>query len=71
MKLTLVTCLDYADMQSRDPEDRPANITVGAGRAILANRLSHFLNIKGPRFVGSTDTLDGVLSELIVSQYDN
>ncbi|KAL9013538.1 MAG: hypothetical protein Q9173_001776 [Seirophora scorigena] len=39
---------DYGDMQGRDPEDRPAGITVGAGRAILANRLSHFLNIKGP-----------------------
>lgn len=40
--------LDYGDMQLRDPDDRPANITVGVGRAILANRLSHFLNIKGP-----------------------
>ncbi|CAD6449305.1 eb0964f1-27a5-46b6-9504-99d5323d2a22 [Sclerotinia trifoliorum] len=39
---------DYGDMQNRDPEDRPANITVGVGRAIMANRLSHFLNIKGP-----------------------
>ncbi|KAI9148345.1 putative polyketide synthase protein [Paramyrothecium foliicola] len=39
---------DYADMQGRDPENRPANITVGIGRAILANRLSHFLNVKGP-----------------------
>ena len=35
-------------MQGRDPEDRPASITVGVGRAILANRLSHFLNVKGP-----------------------
>jgi len=35
-------------MQSRDPEDRPAGITVGIGRAILANRLSRFLNVKGP-----------------------
>ncbi|KAI1504774.1 hypothetical protein F5X99DRAFT_405775 [Biscogniauxia marginata] len=39
---------DYADMQNRDPEDRPANNALGVGRAILANRLSHFLNIKGP-----------------------
>ncbi|KAI1213019.1 uncharacterized protein F4807DRAFT_471537 [Annulohypoxylon truncatum] len=39
---------DYADMQSRDPEDRPPNNALGVGRAILANRLSHFLNIKGP-----------------------
>ncbi|KAI0896802.1 hypothetical protein F4806DRAFT_508595 [Annulohypoxylon nitens] len=39
---------DYADMHSRDPEDRPANNAVGVARALLANRLSHFLNIKGP-----------------------
>ncbi|KAI0383025.1 hypothetical protein F5Y04DRAFT_270134 [Hypomontagnella monticulosa] len=39
---------DYADMQNRDPEDRPPNNALGVGRAILANRLSHFLNIKGP-----------------------
>ncbi|KAK3292170.1 uncharacterized protein B0H64DRAFT_466731 [Chaetomium fimeti] len=35
-------------MQNRDPEDRPANNALGVGRAILANRLSHFLNIRGP-----------------------
>lgn len=39
---------DYGDMQNRDPEDRPANNALGVGRAILANRLSHFLNVKGP-----------------------
>ncbi|KAA8565524.1 hypothetical protein EYC84_009381 [Monilinia fructicola] len=39
---------DYADMQNRDPEDRSAGFTVGVDRAIMANRLSHFLNIKGP-----------------------
>jgi acyl transferase domain-containing protein len=39
---------DYDTMSNRDPEDRPANIAIGIGRAILANRLSHFLNIKGP-----------------------
>ena len=40
---------DYADMQARDPDDRAPSITVGVGRAILSNRISHFLNIKGPR----------------------
>ena len=39
---------DYADMHNRDPEDRPSNNAIGTGRTILANRLSHFLNIKGP-----------------------
>lgn len=42
---------DYSDMHARDPEDRPPSVTVGVGRAILSNRLSHFLNIKGPRYV--------------------
>ncbi|KAK3949214.1 thiolase-like protein [Pseudoneurospora amorphoporcata] len=39
---------DYGDMQNRDPEDFPPNIGIGVGRAIQANRISHFLNIKGP-----------------------
>ncbi|GAW26927.1 putative polyketide synthase [Rosellinia necatrix] len=39
---------DYADMHNRDPEDRPSNSVVGIARALLANRLSHFLNVKGP-----------------------
>jgi hypothetical protein len=37
-------------MQMRDPEDRAEGITIGAGRAILSNRISHFLNIKGARY---------------------
>ena len=41
---------DYQDMQFRDPEDRVTGITVGAGRAILSNRISHFFNLKGPRY---------------------
>ena len=44
------TYADYLDMQMRDPEDRAEGITIGAGRAILSNRISHFLNIKGARY---------------------
>lgn len=40
---------DYGDMQARDPENRASATVVGVGRAMLSNRLSHFLNIKGPR----------------------
>lgn len=43
--------LDYGDNLGRDPEDRPPGTLVGLGRAILSNRISHFLNIKGPRYV--------------------
>ncbi|GKT64373.1 polyketide synthase [Colletotrichum tofieldiae] len=39
---------DYGDMQARDPEDRAAATVVGIGRAMLSNRISHFLNIHGP-----------------------
>lgn len=37
---------DYKDLHARDPEDRPANATVGLVPAILSNRISHFLNLK-------------------------
>ncbi|KAI4952622.1 Type I Iterative PKS [Alternaria rosae] len=40
--------VDYADMQARDPDDRAPSVTIGVGRAILSNRISHFLNIHGP-----------------------
>lgn len=43
--------VDYQDIQMRDPEDRVDGMTIGVGRAILSNRISHFLNIKGPRYV--------------------
>lgn len=39
--------VDYQDIQMRDPEDRVDGMTIGVGRAILSNRISHFLNIKG------------------------
>lgn len=42
---------DYGDIQARDPEDRAPATVIGTGRAMLSNRISHFLNIKGPRCV--------------------
>jgi len=42
---------DYGDMQARDPEERAPATSIGIGRAMLSNRISHFLNIKGPRLV--------------------
>lgn len=41
-----VGLLDYRDVHARDPEDRPADATVGLVPAILSNRISHFLNLK-------------------------
>ncbi|KAI1131759.1 hypothetical protein F5Y10DRAFT_285688 [Nemania abortiva] len=53
---------DYGDAQNRDPENRPANNAIGVGRAIMANRISNFLNIKGPSV-----TIDTACSGSLVS----
>lgn len=53
---------DYGDMASRDPEDRPAGSPLGIARSMLSNRLSHFLNVKGPSM-----TLDTACSSSMVS----
>ncbi|KXX76491.1 Lovastatin diketide synthase LovF [Madurella mycetomatis] len=52
---------DYGDIQNRDPLDRAPNHVIGIGRASMANRLSHFLNIKGPSV-----TLDTACSSSMV-----
>jgi acyl transferase domain-containing protein len=44
----LTLTADYGDIQNRDPLDRVTNQVVGIGRASMANRLSYFLNTKGP-----------------------
>jgi acyl transferase domain-containing protein len=40
---------DYADIQTRDPEDHIPSVTIGVGRALLSNRVRHFFNITSPR----------------------
>lgn len=57
-------CTDYLDMIFKDPEDKAPNTAIGNGRAIQANRLSYFLNTKGPSITidtacsGSLQALD-------------
>ncbi|KAK3903543.1 putative polyketide synthase protein [Staphylotrichum tortipilum] len=60
---------DYDTMQSRDPEDRPAGITVGVGRSILTNRLSHFLNLKGPSMTIDTACSGSLIGLDIACRY--
>lgn len=48
-------------MQNRDASDRPPNFAIGVGRSIMANRLSDFLNVKGPSI-----TVDTACSESLV-----
>ncbi|KAK7959096.1 Beta-ketoacyl synthase [Apiospora aurea] len=68
IKSKLISCVvgsyasDYSDVQSRDPEDKTPNHTVGSGRAMLSNRISHFLDIKGPSV-----TIDTACSGSLVS----
>ncbi|EFQ35393.1 beta-ketoacyl synthase domain-containing protein [Colletotrichum graminicola] len=52
---------DYGDMGARDPEDRSPGHGLGIARTILANRISHFLNIHGPSV-----TLDTACSSSLV-----
>ncbi|KAJ5753204.1 Acyl transferase/acyl hydrolase/lysophospholipase [Penicillium odoratum] len=54
--------VDYQDMQMRDPEDRVDGMTIGVGRAILSNRISHFLNLRG-----ASMTIDTACSGSLVS----
>ncbi|KAI0194583.1 putative polyketide synthase [Astrocystis sublimbata] len=56
------SAVDYHDMISRDPEDRTESPTTGAGRALLSNRISHFLNIHGPSM-----TIDTACSSSLVA----
>ena len=41
--------LDYEAMSIRDPDDTMPGSSTGHHRSILSNRISHFLDIKGPR----------------------
>ncbi|KAL5456401.1 hypothetical protein PMIN06_003908 [Paraphaeosphaeria minitans] len=60
---------DYGDIQSRDPEDRAPNTTVGIGRAMLSNRLSHFLDVKGPSMTIDTACSGSLQSLDVASRY--
>lgn len=53
---------DYHDMTCRDPEDRTESPTMGSGRALLSNRISHFLNVHGPSI-----TLDTACSSTLIA----
>ncbi|KAL1642561.1 Type I Iterative PKS [Diplodia intermedia] len=60
---------DYETMQSRDPEDRAPSVTVGIGKAMLSNRISHFLNIKGPSMTIDTACSGGLVSLDVACRY--
>ena len=45
---------DYSNMLLSDPESLPSHHVTGTGKAIFANRLSYFLDLKGPSFTLDT-----------------
>ncbi|KAF2119266.1 hypothetical protein BDV96DRAFT_596010 [Lophiotrema nucula] len=61
--------VDYEMMQSRDPDDRAPGVTVGIGRAILSNRISHFLNLKGPSMTVDTACSGSLVSLDVAVRY--
>ncbi|KAI3391508.1 hypothetical protein diail_7206 [Diaporthe ilicicola] len=63
--------VDYADMQSRDPDDRAPSVTIGVGRAILSNRISHFLNIHGPSMTIDTACSGSLVGLDVACRYLN
>ncbi|KUJ12798.1 putative polyketide synthase [Mollisia scopiformis] len=61
--------VDYSDIHARDPEDRVPSVIVGTGRAILSNRISHFLNIRGPSLTVDTACSGSLVSLDIACRY--
>ncbi|PWY96147.1 polyketide synthase module [Aspergillus sclerotioniger CBS 115572] len=46
--IPMETLSDYWDLFARDPDSRPPKVGLGTAATMLSNRVSHFLNIKGP-----------------------
>ncbi|KAL8735463.1 MAG: hypothetical protein Q9181_002806 [Wetmoreana brouardii] len=61
--------LDYGDSQSRDPEDKVPAATIGIGRAMLSNRISHFLDIHGPSMTIDTACSGGLVAVDVACHY--
>lgn len=67
---------DYELMQARDPDERAENTVIGVSRSILSNRISHFLDIRGPSMTvdtacsGSLTAIDTACRYLEANQCD-
>src|SRR5690349_1786915 len=40
--------LDYKELQERELRDLPAHHSTGTANAVIANRISHLLDLRGP-----------------------
>ncbi|KNG45819.1 polyketide synthase [Stemphylium lycopersici] len=45
---------DHHDSMMKDPDNLPRNTMLGAGTAMLANRISHYFDLRGPSLVADT-----------------
>ncbi|TLS22252.1 uncharacterized protein PpBr36_10074 [Pyricularia pennisetigena] len=69
-------CGDFELMQGRDPDERAENTVIGVARSILSNRISHFLDIRGPSMTvdtacsGSLTAIDTACRYLEADQCD-
>ncbi|ETS73451.1 hypothetical protein PFICI_15056 [Pestalotiopsis fici W106-1] len=63
------SAVDYHDMDCRDPEDRTDSPTMGCGRALLSNRISHFLNVHGPSITVDTACSSGLTALQLACLY--
>ncbi|KAH7376169.1 hypothetical protein B0T11DRAFT_314546 [Plectosphaerella cucumerina] len=51
---------DFYDLQMRDPETLPISFITGNGTAMLANRISHFYDLRGPSVTIDTGCSSGL-----------
>jgi acyl transferase domain-containing protein len=45
---------DHHDSMMKDPDNLPRNTMLGSGTAMLANRISHYFDLRGPSLVADT-----------------
>jgi acyl transferase domain-containing protein len=53
---------DYMDSLMRDPEEMPRYVMTGNGATMMANRISHFYDLRGPSMTVDTGCSTGLVA---------
>ena len=53
---------DYMDSLMRDPEELPRYVMTGNGATMMANRISHFYDLRGPSMTVDTGCSTGLVA---------
>lgn len=53
---------DYMDSLMRDPEELPRYVMTGNGATMMANRISHFYDLRGPSMTLDTGCSTGLVA---------